>query len=87
MQVLDVEYLGAQARAHRNVDIGEVDLLALRSLGHHAIVVFQTGLVLGLASFGDERTHSSSFCMRLASFASRWPWAVIRAALVSRYVE
>ena len=37
MQVLDVEYLGAQARAHRNVDVGEVDLLALRSLGHRLL--------------------------------------------------
>ena len=52
VQVMGLEHLVAQTRAHRDADIGPVELLACAGLGLHLLVASQTSLVLGLASLG-----------------------------------
>ena len=49
VQVLDLEDLVAQARAHGNVDVGVVDALRTQRLGLHLLVRGETSLALGLA--------------------------------------
>ena len=50
--MLDGKDLGAQARAHGNLDLGEVELLGCPGLGLHLLVALQTRAVLGLACLG-----------------------------------
>ena len=50
--MMGLEHLVAQTRAHRDADVGPVELLACAGLGLHLLVASQAGLVLGLASLG-----------------------------------
>ena len=50
--MMGLEHLVAQTRAHRDADVGPVELLACAGLGLHLLVASQTGLVLCLASLG-----------------------------------
>ena len=52
VQVMGLEHLVAQTRAHRDADIGPVEFLACAGLGLHLLVASQTGLVLGLTGLG-----------------------------------
>ena len=45
---MGLQNLVAQTRAHRNANVGPVELLACAGLGLHLLVAGQTGLVLGL---------------------------------------
>ena len=48
MDMLGFQHGGAQTRAGRNLDFGEVELLVATCLLLHLVIAFQTGLVLGL---------------------------------------
>ena len=48
VQMMGLENLVAQTRAHGDADVGPVELLACAGLGLHLLVAGQTGLVLGL---------------------------------------
>ena len=48
VQMMGLEHLVAQTRAHRDADVGPVELLACAGLGLHLLVAGQTGLVLCL---------------------------------------
>ena len=50
--MMGLEHLVAQTRAHRDADVGPVELLACAGLGLHLLVASQTGLVLGLTGLG-----------------------------------
>ena len=52
MDVVGFQHGGAQARAGRNLNLGEVELLVVACLVLHLVVTFQTGLVLGLTGLG-----------------------------------
>ena len=52
VQMMGLEHLVAQTRAHRDANVGPVELLACAGLGLHLLVASQTGLVLGLAGLG-----------------------------------
>ena len=47
--MLDLEHLGAQARAGRDLDFGEVEFLRLRGLGGHLVVALQARAAFRLA--------------------------------------
>ena len=49
---MGLEHLVAQTRAHRDADVGPVELLACAGLGLHLLIASQTGLVLGLTGLG-----------------------------------
>jgi len=52
VQVLGLQHLGAQTRTHRNLDLGEVELLRLARFGLHLFIALEARLVLRLACLG-----------------------------------
>ena len=66
--MLGLEDLGSQARAHRDVDVGEVDALHGAGLGLHLLVALEAGPVLGLARLG-ARAHPGELGLHLLGAA------------------
>ena len=56
VQMMGLENLVAQTRAHGDADVGPVELLACAGLGLHLLVTSQTGLVFGLTGL-RRATH------------------------------